>query len=128
MKINSVMLETIANRESQYPTDNKKEYTVTFIDNDEIYKEQTVKMNQKVTAVENPTKEGHRFKYWSLTENGEAFDFNTLITRNITLYSVYETVDYNVLFLDGETIYDNQKVGYNELITVPTSPEKQYFT
>ena len=109
-------------------TDNKKEYTVTFIDNDEIYKEQTVKMNQKVTTVENPTKEGHRFKYWSLTENGEAFDFNTLITRNITLYSVYETVDYNVLFLDGETIYDNQKVGYNELITVPASPEKQYFT
>ena len=26
MKINSVMLETIANRESQYPTDNKKEF------------------------------------------------------------------------------------------------------
>ena len=30
MKINSVMLETIANRESQYPTDNKKEFLSSF--------------------------------------------------------------------------------------------------
>ena len=36
------------------------------------------------------TKEGYIFKHWSLTENGEAYDFNTPVTSNITLYAVWE--------------------------------------
>ena len=34
--------------------------------------------------------EGYTFKHWSLSREGEAFDFSTGITGDITLFAVYE--------------------------------------
>ena len=41
------------------------------------------------------------FKYWSTTQNGTAFDFNTPITSNVTLYPVWGST-YSVTFDTSE--------------------------
>lgn len=37
-----------------------------------------------------PNEEGKNFIHWSLSEGGEAFDFNTPIEEDTTLYAVFE--------------------------------------
>ena len=55
----------------------------------------SVKKGEKVTRPIDPKKTGHTFKEWTL--NGEAFDFETPITEDITLLATYEDV-YSVYF------------------------------
>ena len=55
----------------------------------------SVKKGEKVTRPIDPKKTGHTFKMWTL--NGEAFDFETPITEDITLLATYEDV-YSVYF------------------------------
>ena len=51
-----------------------------------------------ITTTPEVSRQYYTFKHWSLTKNGEAFDFETKITGNTKLYSVYiintHTVDY----------------------------------
>ena len=55
----------------------------------------SVKKGSKVTRPIDPKKTGHTFKMWTL--NGEAFDFETPITEDMTLLATYEDV-YSVYF------------------------------
>ena len=55
----------------------------------------SVKKGDKVTRPIDPKKTGHTFKMWTL--NGEAFNFETPITEDITLLATYEDV-YSVYF------------------------------
>ncbi|MFT8086170.1 InlB B-repeat-containing protein, partial [Salmonella enterica subsp. enterica serovar Enteritidis] len=50
-----------------------------------------------------PTFAGHSFKYWSLTNGGEAFDFSTPITSATTLYAVFAVNSYTVTFYTDDT-------------------------
>ncbi len=85
-------------------------YIVTFNTNggSNIPKQEVIK-EQKVIIPKNPTKENCIFKEWQL--DGKAFDFNTIITNDITLNAVWEQkeekpkqedkVDNSPIFKDG---------------------------
>ena len=57
---------------------------------------QEILEDRKVVAPEDPTKEDYAFKEWVL--NGEDYDFNTPVTRNITLKARYfKDEDYTLV-------------------------------
>ena len=82
-------------------------YTVTFNDEDRITTKE-VNYNAKVEPVTNQGKTGYTFKYWSIEKGGEEYNFNTLVTENITLYAVYSINRYTVTFknYDGSTLQE----------------------
>ena len=90
-------------------------YTVTFNDEDRITTKE-VNYNAKVEPVTNQGKTGYTFKYWSIEKGGEEYNFNTLVTENITLYAVYEINTYKVTFknYDGSTLQE-ETLGYGTL-------------
>ncbi len=103
--------------------------TVTFMNGDEQFGD-AVQID-KGTAVPQPTtnpdRAGATFKYWSLTENGEAYDFSTPVNADTTLYAVFEQFvqqQYTVTFVaNGENI-GSVTVPAGETITeVPDEPE-----
>lgn len=49
-----------------------------------------VKKGNTVTKPKDPSKDGYTFKYW--TYKGEEFNFDTKITKNITLDAYYDEV------------------------------------
>lgn len=52
---------------------------------------QTVKDGAKATKPSDPTKQGYTFEYWCAdTENNSEFDFDTKITKDITLYAKWK--------------------------------------
>ena len=108
-------------------TEEIKEYTVTYIDNEKIVKTEKVKENGSLNAPE-VSKDGHTFKYWSEEPNGKEYDLSTKVTKDITLYSVYEINKYTVTFINEKEKYDEQEIEYGENIKVPTSPSKEYYT
>lgn len=70
--------------------------TVTFNDNGEIIATIEVESGAKITSSQtpsNPSKSYNTFLYWSTSKASKSavveFDFNTPITENITLYSIY---------------------------------------
>ena len=81
----------------------KATYTVTFNANGgTAVKAQSVSSGAKASKPANPTKAGHAFKGWysdkSLTK---AYDFNSAVKSNLTLYAKWETQPYAVLYKDG---------------------------
>ena len=108
-------------------TEEIKEYTVTYVDNEKIVKTEKVKENGSLNAPK-VSKEGHTFKYWSEEPNGKEYDLNTKVTKDITLYSVYDINKYTVTFINGKEKYDEQQVEYGGNIKAPTSPSKEYYT
>ena len=58
---------------------------------------------------------GFRFFWWSLSQGGEAFDFDTPITSDTTLYAVYRQL-YTFVFNDRGNI-SSQSVADGELFT-----------
>ena len=100
------------------PVVEDEKYTVTFdtvggnvIDSIEVEK------NGKVTKPADPTKEGYIFKHWSLTENGETYDFNTQVTSNITLYAVWEEETEVPPVVETETLTRTLDVTITDLAT-----------
>ena len=65
-----------------------KTYTVT-IDG----KEQTVKEGEKAAKPADPEKEGYKFLGWYEEGSDTAFDFDTAITKNITLTARFEKIE-----------------------------------
>ena len=77
---------------------------VTFMANGTEYASVEVTKGDTVSApATNPTFAGHSFKYWSLTNGGEAFDFSTPITSATTLYAVFAVNSYTVTFYTDDT-------------------------
>ena len=106
-----------------------EKYTITFMVDGAIYGDiQYVNINEKITKPEDPTKEGNTFKYWSLEENGEAYDVETGITSSIVLYAVFKPNTYNVSFEFNGQLYEKQTVNYGDLAKEPTTkPSKEYY-
>ena len=73
-------------------------YDVTFVDGS-ASTTQVVKCGDKVKVSESdPTKEGYRFLGW-YTEDGEKFDFDTPITKSMTLTAKWEIVNVNAYII-----------------------------
>ncbi len=82
-----------------YPVFSDKEtFTVSFYVDDTNIASKTVFDGDPVTAVTAPDKTGYTFKHWSEAKNGTAFDFSKAITKNTTLYAVYDKNSYEVIF------------------------------
>ena len=102
-KVFSVLVRDILSGKVQVPTVGK--CTITFNTNGgSAVKSQTVKPGGKVTKPANPTKTGHTFKGWYSDKGCKtAFNFNTQVKSNITLYAKWEKLPpaYCVLYADG---------------------------
>ena len=82
-----------------------QKFTVTFMNDDVRYEVQyEVPWNTAVSEPTTPpTKEGHDFKAWTY-ENGNTYNFSTVITGDLTLYAKFEIQKYVVTFIyDGAT-------------------------
>ncbi|HPE15178.1 MAG TPA: InlB B-repeat-containing protein, partial [Bacilli bacterium] len=63
-------------------------YVVTFVSDGVTLSEVEVESGGKVSAITETTKDGYTFKGWLLEE--ETYDFDTLVTSNITLNASWE--------------------------------------
>ena len=102
-------------------------YTVTFdSDGGSEVAAQTVEHGSKATEPTAPTKEGYTFKGWQL--NGEAYNFATPVTGNITLKAVWEINTYTVKFVnDDGTVLSEKTYEYGtkaENIVIPDESTK----
>jgi len=114
-------------------------YTVTFeynYGNKGVYKTVTVKRGETVEIPVNPTRDGYTFEGWYTAENnGEKFDFDTIITEDITLYAkwreksspttnsqIYYTVTFNS---NGGNEIPPQRIVAGDTATEPNVPTKE---
>ncbi len=116
-------------------------YTVSFNSNGGTeVKSQKVESGKKATKPANPTKqaiatETYAFENWyTSTDNGTtlsdtAFDFNTPITKDITLYAKWavNAVTHTVTFdtKGGSTSPAEQTIVHGKKVTKPADPTKQ---
>ncbi len=101
------------------------QYTVTF-DKDNGSNNDTVTVNSgdKVAKPKDPTKTGYKFSKW-LYENKE-FDFNTPITKDMTLQASYNALNkYTVTFDSaGGSVVASQSVYEGSKATKPSNPTR----
>jgi len=113
---------------------NLESFTVTFnTDGGSSINSQTVEDGKTLNVPNSPTKKGYTFVGWYY--NGEEFDFNTAITKNITLKAVWkkssstETTKYTVTFnTDGGNSINSQTVLKNGKVVKPADPKKDGYT
>ena len=105
-----------------------KGYTVTFDSNGGTdVASQKVKSGSKATKPSDPTKKNYVFKEWQL--NGEKYDFNTKVTKNITLKAAWTASTYKVYFKVEDETYEKRDVCANcKLGDLPDEPEKDGYT
>lgn len=109
---------------SQYTTQDR----IVIFDDENRITEKKIKFNTTVEEIDSQGKEGYTFKHWSLEKNGEAFNFDTLITSTTTLYAVYDINEYTITFLNEGEQYDEQVIEYGNTVTRPTDPTKEGYT
>ena len=103
----------------------KATYTVTFVSNGGTAVEaQSVSSGARASKPANPTRAGHAFKGWysdkSLTK---AYDFNSAVKSNLTLYAKWEANEYTVTFVsNGGTSVARQTVSYGARASRPSDP------
>lgn len=105
-----------------------KKVNVEFNDEERITNV-TIDEGAKVEEIDSKGKEGHTFKYWSLSKTGGAFDFNQNITEDVTLYAVYEIKKFDVEFIDEEEEVEKLVIDYNNVIDdnkIPIVSKKGY--
>jgi len=103
-------------------------YTVTFdTDNGAEATTETVKFGGTATKPADPTKEGYTFVGW--TVNGEAYDFATVLTADVTIKATWAEIAYTVTFdTDGAAAIEAQTVAFGGTATKPADPTKEGFT
>ena len=113
-------------------TKNKSTYTVKFDLNggDGNIADQKVKEGSTIDRPANPTREGYDFQGWLL--NGQAYDWNTPITGDITLTASWTekaptlfTVAFNT---GGASNIPSQKVKEGDKAARPTDPKRTGYT
>ena len=87
---NLTCTQTTVTPEPTKPTQQStKKYTVTFDSKGGTsVASQKVESGKKATKPTNPTKDGYTFVEWTLNE--KAYDFNTAVTKDITLVAVWK--------------------------------------
>ena len=98
-----------------------EEYTVTFnaYGGTPVPPAQEVEYGLTATKPDAPTLKGYTFAFWYLgddEQNATAYDFNTPVTENITLYANWEKNIYTVTYTDG---VDGEEVFADQTYRVP---------
>lgn len=115
------------NNNNKPSTPQKKTFTVTFNLNGGIgTSTQTVVEGNKATRPNNPSRNGYNFAGWLL--NGKEYDFNSIVTGNITLEAKWVEVkknNYTVTFnSNGGTAVSSQTVVEGSKVSKPNDPTK----
>lgn len=103
-------------------------YTVTFdTDGGSKVTSQKVSKNSKASRPKNPTKSGYTFVSWTL--DGKEYDFNSKVTKNITLKATWaknsEVKTYTVTFdTDGGSKVASEKIVDGKTVAKPSDPTK----
>ena len=96
-------------------------YKITYIVDGEEFASQTVEYGSKLSAVEEPEKEGYTFSGWSEIPS-------TMPANDVTVTGSFAVNSYILTYIvDGEK-YVTQTVEYGSTITVIESPEKDGYT
>lgn len=103
-------------------------YTVTFNSvGGTSVPTQNVEYNHKVSEPTDPTKVGYEFIEWQL--DGDEYDFNKKVKKNLYLIAVWEIETYDVTFnSNGGTVVDDEEVDYNTPVDEPEDPTKDHYT
>ena len=103
----------------------EKVNTVTFNSNGgSAVASQSVETNNTATKPSNPTRTGYNFIEWQL--NGQAYNFSTPVTKDITLIAKWEIKKYTVTFnTNGGGTIASQTVEHGKKVTKPTDPVKE---
>ena len=82
----------------------------------------------------NPSRTGYTFKYWSTSKSGSAYDFNQVVTKDLTLYAIWEKKEvaptsYTVRFdtMGGSSVY-SQNISAGGKVTKPSNPSRTGYT
>ncbi|WP_035358059.1 InlB B-repeat-containing protein, partial [Acholeplasma equifetale] len=108
-----------------------KAYNVDFKVDDSIHFTQAIIRHDKLDKPSNPTKVGYEFIGW-FDENDVEFNFDTPITRHMTLTAKFEalpqyTVSFNLNGGTGDDDYSDQELFLGDLVTKPADPTKEGF-
>ena len=96
-------------------------YKITYIVDGEEFASQTVEYGSKLSAVEEPEKEGYTFSGWSEIPS-------TMPANDVTVTGSFAVNSYILTYIvDGEE-YVTQTVEYGSTITAIESPEKEGYT
>lgn len=125
----------------------EKTYTVTFdlnYGNAGIYKTQEVKVGNKVTPPEKPTRKGYTFVGWYVNESGgRKYDFDEEVSSDLMLYAHWNSKGsggggytpaptetyYTVTFdSNGGSAVESQQVKAGECAVEPSEPTKDGYT
>ena len=79
----------------------RKTYDVSFMVDGVVVSTQKIEHNGYATAPQDPEKQGHTFKGWTLS--GSFYDFGTQVTGPITLTASFDAMKYQIslIVLDG---------------------------
>ncbi len=106
------------------------QHTVTFTVDGATWATQTVTDGGLATVPAEPAKDGYRFVAWTL--NGEAYDFKTPVTSDLTLVASFEKIDepappaqHTVTFTVDGAVYHTATVADGECVTAPADPTKE---
>ena len=105
--------------------------TVTFDSNGgSAVESQTVIFGQKIMKPSDPTKDGYVFKGWYNEGLTEAYDFDTKVIEDITLYAKWEETTkplHTVTFMDGTDVFYSTQVEDGKMVPKPTEPTKDNY-
>ena len=99
-------------------------YVVSFdTDGGNKIDNQNVKPGSKVNKPTNPKKTGYVFVEWQL--DGKTYDFNSEVTKNITLKAKWDVQIFTVSFdSDGGSDVKTQNINYGTKVTKPANPTR----
>ena len=104
----------------------KGKYVISFeTGTDEEILNKYVDRNSKVTVPKEPSKDGYVFVEWQY--EGEKFDFDTEIKKNIVLSAKWKKLDYITISFDTGTDYkiDDVKIIKGSKVDELKTPQKQ---
>lgn len=121
--------DTEINDKTNIPDPNGEPVTVTY-DYGELggtYATQIVQAGETATRPDDPTKTGYTFAGWY--RNGQAYDFDTPVTEDMTLTARWTANQYTIAFdTDGGSAVAPITQDYGTVIAAPAAPTREGYT
>lgn len=119
---------TVTSDVTLYAQWNINKYDVTFVVNGgNDVAAQNVEHGNKATKPADPVKENYTFGGWYTDETFDtSFDFDEMITHNVTLYAKWTKNIYTVTFEGADVA--SQTVEHGNKVTKPADPTKEGYT
>ena len=96
-------------------------YLLTYTVDGEIVKTDSITYGAAITALAEPTKEGHTFSGWSEVPE-------TMPANDVTISGTFTINKYLVTFKIGDEVIAADSLEYGTAIVVPETPEKEGYT